>query len=357
VSIAYLETTRRMFLPTLPDDETARRAQLLLVILLILLGSCSVIIGTAFFVPTFAALIPLLMGVVLTLLALLVVLRRGFVTGAAIGLLVLLIAAVIVSGTIPALAAVPGGSTALSLTHGVIVVLAAFLLAWWSSLPTALAIMVSQDVVAVSMAQSQPIEGISMLTLLTLSAVAALFARSLDGALSQARRQEERAQAEAARVSQLKADVEGTLNETRKLLDQERYLRDTINKLAVPVQDLGNGVLFAPLVGHIDAERGQQMTDTILQQVYTLRAHTLVLDVQGVSTIDSGVAQSIERLIQAIQLLGAQVMLTGMSAEMAATITRLGISFNRVALYSSVGAALDAVAGQRDAPQVALRRA
>ncbi|MBV9788434.1 MAG: STAS domain-containing protein, partial [Chloroflexi bacterium] len=248
---------------------------------------------------------------------------------------------------------ISGAYTAYGLSNGIVMLLAAFLLSWWSAVPIALLLLVGQQIGGFLNQISVTTGVVEALILLTFSLVISLFARSLQHSLRHARQQESVAQEAAARAAELNTELEDRLRDTHSLLEQERHLRDTINQLTVPVQEIGERVLFAPLIGHIDALRGKQITETVLHTLHTARAHTIIIDVQGVSTIDTSVAQQLDQLIQAIQLLGSRVVLTGISAQMAATVTQLGINFRNVALYPSVSSALQAATtSQRTAIEV-----
>lgn len=335
------------FLPSSADPEALRRSRLLVVLLLSFLVSNVGFVVAELFVPNVRTLLPLSAGFLSVIVVLLGLLRLGYVRTASTLTILTLIVVRAAASSLPVLATIAGLGTALEMASAIIIVLAAFLLAWWSTIPTALAIIAVNSVVALLQPEVAPAGFVAAMTLLTFCAVASLFARSLEAALHQARAQQSAAKASAEHIASLNTELQATLDATQSSLERERHLRDTVNKLAVPVQQIGDGVLLVPLIGHIDEARGQQITDMVLQQIHTLRTHALVLDVQGISMIDTSVAQLLDHLIRAIQLLGSTVVLTGVSAEMAATITRLGITFRHVALQPTVSAALHALPTQR----------
>lgn len=340
-----------MFLPPFNDPEQERRARLLLLILLILIPAIAVLVLVVVLLEgTTSALFLLAVGILVVAVGLLGLLRLGFVTPTAVGLMAILGLANILGASSPEFATIPGAFSAYGLSNGIVMLLAAFLLSWWSAVPTALLLLVVQQSVGLLGGTSVGAGAIEALILLTFSLVISLFARSLHHSLRHARQQELASQAAAKRAVNLNTELEARLRDTHTLLEQERHLRDTISQLTVPVQEIGERVLFAPLIGHIDAQRGRQITETVLDKLHTSRAHTIIIDVQGVTTIDTSVAQLLDQLIQAIQLLGARVMLTGISAQMAATVTQLGITFRNVALYPSVSSALQTITDPRNVP-------
>lgn len=337
-----------MFLPAFHDRELERRARLLLLILLILIPALSAITLAVLALRGMDSFLFLIAGgTLVAALALLGLLRLGYVTPTAIVLVVMLSAANILGTGSSGFANMAGAYRGYGLFNGMAILLAAFLLTWWSAGPTALLILLGQEIMSTLRGTGTGTGLIEALVLLTFSLVISLFARSLQNSLRHARRQEDVAQEAATRAVALNNELEARLRDTHTLLDQERHLRDTISQLTVPVQEIGERVLFAPLIGHIDSLRGKQIADTVLRKLHDSRAHTIIIDVQGITTIDTNVARLLEQLIQAIQLLGSRVMLTGISAEMAATVTQLGITFRNVVLYPSVSSALQATHERR----------
>lgn len=121
--------------------------------------------------------------------------------------------------------------------------------------------------------------------------------------------------------------------------EQQRLL-DLVIALETPIIPLREGLLLAPVVGALDSERVNRLTEKLLQEVYTRNTRQVVLDITGVTAVDTQVVQSIGRLTQALQLLGCQVILTGISTEVALTITHLGVSLHGVKSTHSLQAAL-----------------
>lgn len=340
-----------MFLPPFTDPEQERRARLLLPILLILIPAIAVLsLFVLLLMGTDSLLVMISIGLFVVSLGLFGLLRLGFVTPTAVGLVAMLGGANILGASSSEFANIAGAYTAYGLSNGIVMLLAAFLLSWWSAIPVAVLLLVGQQIVGFLNHLGLVTGGVEALILLTFSLVISLFARSLQHSLGHARRQESVAQAAASRAAVLNGELETRLRDTHTLLEKERQLRDTISQLTVPVQEIGERVLFAPLIGHIDALRGQQITETVLDKLHASRAHTIIIDVQGVTTIDTSVAKLLDQLIQAIQLLGSRVMLTGISAQMAATVTQLGITFRNVALYPSVSYALQAITAPQSVP-------
>jgi anti-anti-sigma factor len=113
-------------------------------------------------------------------------------------------------------------------------------------------------------------------------------------------------------------------------LDQQKQLLDLVATLETPTIPLAEGVLFAPIVGHIDTRRAQALTAKLLHETSAQRARLVVLDITGVSIIDTAVAKALLNTTQALRLLGCEVTLSGISASIAMTLTQLGIQLQNV---------------------------
>jgi rsbT co-antagonist protein RsbR len=155
------------------------------------------------------------------------------------------------------------------------------------------------------------------------------------------------ANAAQARQSQLMAEQQAAeLAEQTTLLrqknEQQQQLIGLVATLETPTVSLANGVLLAPIVGHLDSRRAQMLTTRILQTVSEQRTRLVILDISGVATVDTQVAHALLKAIQAIRLLGCNVTLTGISAGVATTITHLGIALDGVSVARSPQEALAA---------------
>ena len=112
--------------------------------------------------------------------------------------------------------------------------------------------------------------------------------------------------------------------------DRERGLSDTVRELGCPVIPLLAGVVLVPLIGGIDSSRAAQIVETLLDQVARQRARLALIDLTGVALVDTQVANAIIRAAQALKLLGAQVMLTGIRPEVAQTLVSLGLDLRSI---------------------------
>ena len=104
----------------------------------------------------------------------------------------------------------------------------------------------------------------------------------------------------------------------------------TLAELSTPLLTISDTTVVMPLVGTVDSRRVAQLMDTLLQGVSATRAAIVILDITGVSVVDTQVANAFIRASQAVQLLGAQVVLTGIRPEVAQTLVQLGVDLRSI---------------------------
>jgi rsbT co-antagonist protein RsbR len=140
-------------------------------------------------------------------------------------------------------------------------------------------------------------------------------------------------------------------NITRRKRAEETILAQTamLRELSTPVIPVNDEVLVMPLVGAIDTRRAQQVLETLLESIAGSRARVALLDITGVPVVDTQVANALVRAAQAVKLLGAQIVLTGIRPEVAQTLVGLGIDLSgivtRSTLQSGIAYALEEHAG------------
>src|SRR5262249_35886566 len=105
---------------------------------------------------------------------------------------------------------------------------------------------------------------------------------------------------------------------------------DAIRELSTPVLQIRDQMLLLPLIGLIDTHRAQLITENLLAAIRNSRARVAVLDVTGVATIASRVANHLLQTVTAARLMGAHVIVTGISAEVAQSLVSLGIELTRL---------------------------
>jgi rsbT co-antagonist protein RsbR len=103
-----------------------------------------------------------------------------------------------------------------------------------------------------------------------------------------------------------------------------------LRELSTPLIPLTDDVVAMPLIGTIHSNRAQQVIETLLAGVAASRATTPILDITGVQVVDTQVANALLRAAQAVKLLGAQVVLTGIRPEIAQTLVGLGLDMGGI---------------------------
>ncbi|GIW00022.1 MAG: hypothetical protein KatS3mg058_1425 [Roseiflexus sp.] len=106
--------------------------------------------------------------------------------------------------------------------------------------------------------------------------------------------------------------------------------RAAIRELSTPLIPISETAVIMPLVGAIDSARAQQIVDALLEGVAAYRAEMAIVDITGVQVVDTQVANALVRAAQAVRLLGAQVVLTGIKPQVAQTLVQLGVSLEGI---------------------------
>jgi rsbT co-antagonist protein RsbR len=106
--------------------------------------------------------------------------------------------------------------------------------------------------------------------------------------------------------------------------------RAALRELSTPIIPISEGVIAMPLIGSIDTQRAQLVIETLLAGVAEQRAAAAILDVTGVQVVDTQVANALLRAAQAVKLLGAQVIITGIRPEVAQTLVGLGLDLSGI---------------------------
>jgi rsbT co-antagonist protein RsbR len=109
-----------------------------------------------------------------------------------------------------------------------------------------------------------------------------------------------------------------------------RHQQESIRELSTPVLQLREQLLMLPIIGMIDTRRAQLLTEGLLHAIRANRAKVVVMDVTGVAAVDTKVANHLLQTVAAAKLMGANVIITGLSAEVAQTLVNLGVDLSRL---------------------------
>jgi rsbT co-antagonist protein RsbR len=115
--------------------------------------------------------------------------------------------------------------------------------------------------------------------------------------------------------------------------ERERVIRqqqEAIRELSTPVLQVRERLLILPIIGVIDPQRARQLTEQLLRGIRTNRAKVVVIDITGVAAMDASVANHLVQTVEASRLLGATVIVTGLSPEIAQTLVTIGVDLGKM---------------------------
>src|SRR5436190_23616775 len=117
--------------------------------------------------------------------------------------------------------------------------------------------------------------------------------------------------------------------------------QQAIRQLSTPVLQLRSGLLILPVVGALDRDRLDQMRALLLEAVRERRARAVVLDVTGVPEIDSVAANALIGSVVSARMMGAEVIISGLSAEISQTLVTVGIDLSSVVSAGDLQAGIE----------------
>ena len=170
----------------------------------------------------------------------------------------------------------------------------------------------------------------------------------MDDAIAKLQRRLERerkARLEAERIGEeatgkLYATVQQAEAANAELERIRQTLHEEVLALSTPVIQIWDRIVALPLIGTLDSERAQRMTETLLQEIVEREAEIVILDISGVPVMDTLVAQHLISTVRAVRLMGATSILSGVRPETAQTIVHLGIDWSAIEARASVRDAL-----------------
>lgn len=139
-----------------------------------------------------------------------------------------------------------------------------------------------------------------------------------------------------------KGNIIGILGISRDITERKekeekiKAQREELAELSTPVIDVWDGVLAVPVLGSLDSERASRISEALLTEIVEKNAKAAIVDISGISTVDSAVADMLIRTAKAVKLVGAEAILTGVSVEIAQTIADLGIDLEELKTVSTL---------------------
>lgn len=118
----------------------------------------------------------------------------------------------------------------------------------------------------------------------------------------------------------------------RTLQAQQTELRET----ATPITEIWDGVLTLPIIGTLDSNRTMLVMEALLKRIAQDRAQAVVMDLTGVKNIDSQVSHHLVQMVHAVQLMGSDAIITGISPEIARALVSLNIDLTNITTRASM---------------------
>jgi rsbT co-antagonist protein RsbR len=122
--------------------------------------------------------------------------------------------------------------------------------------------------------------------------------------------------------------------------DVIRRQQEEMLELSTPVVKLWDGVLALPMIGTLDSTRTQLVMESLLQRIVDTGSEIAIIDITGVPTVDTLVAQHLLKTVTAIRLMGADCILSGIRPQIAQTIVHLGIDLEGIVSKATLADAL-----------------
>jgi rsbT co-antagonist protein RsbR len=116
--------------------------------------------------------------------------------------------------------------------------------------------------------------------------------------------------------------------------------QEELLELSTPVVKLWDGVLALPMIGTLDSQRTQVVMESLLQRIVDTGSEIAIIDITGVPTVDTLVAQHLLKTVTAIRLMGADCIISGVRPQIAQTIVHLGLDLQGVVTKANLADAL-----------------
>lgn len=140
---------------------------------------------------------------------------------------------------------------------------------------------------------------------------------------------------------QERMELEQSREQLRATVEEQERLIQAIREMSTPVVPIYDEIIVLPLVGSIDSRRSAQIMEALLSGIQRYAAEIAIIDITGVSVVDTSVANHLIQTTRAASLLGAHCVLVGISAEVAQAMVHLGIDLSTVVTRSNLQAGIE----------------
>jgi len=339
---------RALVPPVLEDENQMRKAKLLNAMLLIILGGTLAGTIVLLLVDSTNALVnlSLIAPIIVTAGALLYIVRQGHLYAASLSLSTMLLITVTLNNWIY------DGVRGFSTVYFVVIAVASLLLSERETLIFgALCLLVMVGLYAAEVTGARPFPTLSPVQFTDLFLPAVILcivtpllwigARSLTQALDRSQSNERILAKRTDELAESHLDLEREVAERAEIEQERAHLQQQlIQELSTPIIPLVDtpqgSVIAMPLIGSIDSMRAGDITRALLAGIREHDAQVVIVDITGVSIVDSGVANHLNKTIRAAQLKGARTIVTGISESVAETIVDLGIDWGGIETLSDL---------------------
>ncbi|MEZ0536984.1 STAS domain-containing protein [Caldicellulosiruptoraceae bacterium PP1] len=114
-----------------------------------------------------------------------------------------------------------------------------------------------------------------------------------------------------------------------------------IEELSTPVVELWDRILALPIIGVLDSYRVKNMMENLLEEIMRVHAKVIIIDITGVSVVDTETANHLIKTAKAAELMGSKVIITGISPKIAQTLVHLGVDFGAIKTMASLKSGFD----------------
>ena len=123
------------------------------------------------------------------------------------------------------------------------------------------------------------------------------------------------------------SDLKEQIRKNNEMIEKQR---EAIQVLSTPVITIWDGVLTLPVIGVVDSRRTEEIMETLLNKVIETQSRCVIIDITGVDVVDTKTADHFLKTVKAVKLLGADCFITGISPEIAQTLTSIGVDLSQI---------------------------